>query len=290
MNYILLLFGSAFFMACQSLLTKHTLHKVHAMEFMGTRGIVMLPLLVLLLPFIEWQITFWGLMMTLLLSVVLTGAILYRIKAVRHLEVSTTAPLMNLSPLFLLVIAGVFLQEVPTGVQIAGILLIVMGAYTLQVPNLKNIFAPFRTFLHSKYLHYIIFALLALAFAATTERYMLQEQLTSPFTYVFFIWLFISIFSIALDIYRFGPGEMIRDVKAQGVSFGLVALFSLGSSTLYLLAINQPEALVAIAIPIKRFSTLIVTVVGGRINKEHGLLKKSLGCLVMIAGGVLVII
>jgi len=47
---------------------------------------------------------------------------------------------------------------------------------------------------------------------------------------------------------------------------------------------------VSLVIPIKRMSTLISTVVGGELFGEEHLLRKSVACLVMIAGAYLIIV
>jgi drug/metabolite transporter (DMT)-like permease len=290
MHWSIFFLVSAVFIACADLMTKKTLHRVHALEFMGSRSVVMIPLILCMIPFVTWSISAQTLLIILVLGAILTFAILYRIKAVRHLEVSTTAPLMNLTPVFLIAFAATFLQEMPTGKQIAGIILIMGGAYVIQVKSSKHIFEPIQQFFKSKYIQYIFFALVVFAFTATTERFLIRKGAVDPITYLFFVWLFISIIGIALDLYRYGPKDMIYDIKNRAAPFFLIGLFALLASIFYMYGISQEKALIAVAIPIKRFSTLIVTLVGGSMFHEKNLVRKAVGCIIMVMGGLLIIL
>ncbi|MDY6777976.1 MAG: EamA family transporter, partial [Candidatus Nanohaloarchaea archaeon] len=49
-------------------------------------------------------------------------------------------------------------------------------------------------------------------------------------------------------------------------------------------------AMVSLVVPIKRLSTLLATVLGGELFGEEHLLRKSLGCVLMIAGAYLIIV
>ncbi len=114
-------------------------------------------------------------------------------------DFSLVYPLTRLTPLFTLFIGLIFLKEVLTITSILGILLIVIGIYTIHIKDIKNIFAPL---LHIREMP-SIFALLA-AFVATF--YSLSTKLASasinPFVFVYFSYIFMVICWLPLLLLR----------------------------------------------------------------------------------------
>jgi uncharacterized membrane protein len=54
-------------------------------------------------------------------------------------------------------------------------------------------------------------------------------------------------------------------------------------------AISLPGVMISLVIPIKRLSALFSTVIGGELFHEKYLLRKSIACVVMIIGAVLIV-
>jgi len=105
-----------------------------------------LPFLLPFLPFMEiprLNRTFWlALAVGGILHVAAT--ILY-IKALRSSDLSLTVPMITFTPLFLLLTSPVMTGEVPAPLTIVGIILIVVGAYLINIHDLKKGFAaPFK--------------------------------------------------------------------------------------------------------------------------------------------------
>lgn len=285
----MLILFSAVFLAVSDLVTKHSLQRMHAMELIGVKGIIMLPLLLVLIPFIDLRQPIEIYIITALVGTLLTFAILYRTKGVRHLDISLTAPLMNFSPIFVLALGIVFLQEYPTSRQLIGILLLVVGAYAVQVKSSRNLLEPISQMLSSRYIQYIIFALLAFSVTAMIDRFTLTTYTVTPVTYLFLVWLFASLIAIGLDVYNYGTADLVYDLRNRKLPVILIAVCILISSLLFLEGVSRPEAYIALAIPLKRTSTLMVTLIGGNMFHEQHIWRKAISCIIMIVGVLIIV-
>ena len=284
-------FAAAVFHAMGSIIGKKVLQHDHALEYGASQGIYLL-LLVFVLPFLNLAYDWRVFVALYVISVVLTAGNLYYLRSVRHSELSSCMPLMNISPLFLLVIAFVLLGETPDTLAVLGVFLLVMGTYLLQMGTAghhKGILAPFRTLLKSRYALYMIFAMLIFSFTATMQKAVVNWGV-DVFTIVVLVRLFMGINYVTFESAKHGFGEILGHLKQDGMQIFGSTFSSFMSDVALILAMGVPGALVSLIIPVKRLSTFFTSLIGGRLFHEHRIGLKLLACCVMLVGVVLVVV
>lgn len=284
MLWVLYGLGSAVFYAMSALISKKVMGRAHALEYAGSQGFYGL-ILVLALPFIDLDLGIGIYASLYIISVVLAAGNLYYLKSIRHSELSSTIPLMNISPVFLLVIAFLLLGERPAPMDIIGVFLLIAGAYLVQLAGTKHkdVLAPFRALLRSRYALYMIFAMFVFSLTATMQKAVVNWGV--PVASILVLTrLFIGFNYVALETVQHGFKEIRDNIRKDGASFFAAGVSGFISDLFLLLAMATPGALVSLIIPMKRTSTFITSLVGGKLFHEHNLTYKLVGCTVMILG------
>ena len=278
----------AFLLALSDVLTKKLLFKEHALEFLSTKGFTMLIILLVSIPLVR-QVPSWNLLLLIyFVSLTISVALWLEAKAFRHLEISVMEPLYNLSPIFLVLFAFLFLGERLSIVQGIGVVCLVIGAYVLEWSHSsKNVFAPLKAMASSSPTRYLLIALVLLSAVSTFERYLVTHLLDA-FTYTYFAWLFICINLIVLDWYFFRLKQVKQDLKKYGFWTFVVALMHFVSILMHMYAVTI--AAVSLVLPVRRLSTLFATFLGGRIFHEKGLSSRILACVILLIGAILIIV
>jgi len=287
MIWVLYALLSAIFLSISEIFQKKGLFKEHAMEFNVAKFSFSFLLLLVLIPFVDFNIPIvvW---LIFLFSVTL-GAIgnLYRSKAYKHMEISSVAPFFNLSPAFVAVIAFFILGEQITGKQISGIIVLIIGAYVLEVDhNIHNLLGPIKKIIRSKYLHYIFLVLLLFGFCAIIDKKLITDYL-DPFQMLFLASLFLVLNYFSMSFFSYGF-KGIKDSFKKGKKEAFLSAF-FWNIEIFFCYMALSLQLVSLVIPIKRLSTLFTTIGGGTIFKDKGLHLKVIACIIMFAGAYLVV-
>ncbi len=283
-------FGSAIFGAIANIINKKILTHEHVQEFTATEGIVMTVLALILLPFVNLQQPWYVYLFIYFVSIMVAAGSIFYLKGLRHGEISTISPLMNLSPIFLLIISFVILSEVPTSKQYVGIFFLIFGAYALEVGiTNRGFLEPVKRFLKSKITHFLIFAMVIFSITATFDK-LIVTRYTNFITYLFLLTVFKSFNFIFLEVYKFGWRDVKKDFKKDWKmlwSSGIASMLSQGS---YLIAASMPNAMISLIVPIKRTGNLFTTIFGGKLFHEKNLFVKILACIIMIWGAVFILL
>lgn len=73
------------------------------------------------------------------------------IKAIKISPLSLTLPMLTFTPIFLLLTSPLIVGEFPSIIGVLGIILIVLGAYTLNIKDVKKgFFSPFKSLVKEK--------------------------------------------------------------------------------------------------------------------------------------------
>jgi bacterial/archaeal transporter family protein len=283
LDWILLSIISALFFSFHDILRKKILNKEHSLELLSVTFITIFIIQLALIPFYSLKISLIDLFFTFTRSILTALAFLFITRSLKHMEISSIAPLNNLTPLFLLVLSYFILYEKITLFQFIGITLIIFGTYLLQIHN--HFLNPLKhlKLLNNKYILYAIFSAFLLALSAIISKHVLKT--TEVMTYLFYSYLFIALFFVISSIIFY---KGINDFK-HGFSKGtyiipVIALFFVFSDWAYFVALAMPTVLVSLVIPIKRLSTLFSILLGGSLFKEKFILHKVLSSLVIIVG------
>ncbi|MCK4522182.1 MAG: EamA family transporter [Nanoarchaeota archaeon] len=279
--------GSAVFSTLFTLFRKKGMSKEHAMEFEVTRTTFAALFGLLLIPLLTFRYTIASILIIYSLSIIVVAGILLESKSLRHMEVSAVAPLFNLTPGFLAILAFIFLRESLSRPQIGGLVLLIAGSYVLETDR-NSFFQSFIKHIRSRYIGYAIAAALIFSITALLDKYVINFH-TTPFDFLFLVWFFISLNFIIISTIKYNG---IRGIKhcldIAGYKVVLASLFSFLANAFYVYALSI--AYVSLVIPIRRLSTIMTTIIGGELFHEKALLRKSIACVIMIVGAYFIII
>lgn len=277
--------------ATQVIVQKKVLFKEHAMSFSATLAVVAAVIAMPFLFIVDYsKITLLAWIIMYSISIFGSIAFLLIAKAIRHMDVSSSSPLLVISPAFTAIIAWIILGETLTLLQISGVALLIFGSYILELKKHHDLLEPFRVFRRSKYIHYIVLALILYAICGTGDRFVLGTANLSvaPEAYMAIMHIFLAInYLFMISIFHDGFKEIKSGLKRNGWWVLLVAGLTFGYRYSQVFAIK--DANIALVSSIKRSAALFTTIIGGRLFHEKNIFRKSIACL-MIIGGILIII
>lgn len=284
MVWFLLSLTSAVTLATVDALSKHALkdskEEVVAWASWGFSA----PILLTTLLFIEipsLDQTFWAATI-LALPLELVAVLLY-IRSIKISPLSLTIPFLALTPVFLIVTSFLMLGELPDLSGMAGIILIAIGAYLLNLNSYsKGFFAPIRAIAREK--GSILMVAVAFIYSITSNLGKIAVLHSSP---MFFAAAYTTIFSMF-----FLPYVIFRERKAADTIKARAPIFLLMGSVFaimviaHFLAIGQVE--VAYMISVKRTSMIFSVLYGWLFFKEERIRERLIGSVVMVTGVVLI--
>lgn len=280
--WYLFAFGAAAAIVIRDLANKRALHAEHALEMLVAQAFFFTPLLIILGFFIPTRLPAGTVAIIYLVSLVGTVGILLRVRGLRHLDVGHAAPLENVNPLFLLLIAGIFIGERLTAAQLAGVLLVVAGTYILQgSEEYPGILGPVRHLARDRFAWITILAAFVLSISQTFDKHLISAGI-DPFTYLFWIWLFINLNFLVLHLLRYRWHGLRVDLVRDWRWLGLAAAALFAQMVCYYLAVA--EGPITLILPINRLSALGLILVGGKLFHEHGLGRRAVAVGLMITG------
>jgi len=208
--------------------------------------------------------------------------------AISKSPISLIAPISSFSPVFTTFIAIFALNEIPAPVKFGGILLVVVGAYLLNVADAREgILTPFKTLFSHKGVLLYLAAYFIWSITPIFQKKAIFE--TSPQVPLFasiigmvFCFIFLTPFAIKKAIKNF------REVKSN-----LKWLVVSGVGTAFSQAAAYAAfalAFVGYATSIFRLSALFIIIMGGVFLKEERIKERLLGASVMLAGAILLVL
>ena len=277
----------AIWSAAQAFLTKKLTKKINPLGLLYAFFLFNIPITFILLLFLGGipQVT-----QNFYLYIGIAGfldaiAFVFSILAISRSSISLIAPIASFTPVFTTIIAIFALNEVPTPLKFLGILLVVIGAYLLNVADIKQgILAPFKTLFSHKGVLLFLLANFIWSITPIFQKKAIFE--TSPQIPLFasvigmcFVFLFLTPFAFKKAM------ASLKEVKANikwfaingvGNAFAQAAAFAAFSLT-YL----------GYATAVFRLSTLFIIIFGGVFLKEERIRERLLGGGVMVLGTIL---
>lgn len=280
MNWLILAILTAFFESLKDLMSKRSLSKVDEYLVVWSLSGLSLPLLLSLLFFIDIPPLNWQFWLALVVggSLNIIAMILY-IKALNLADLSLTVPLVTFTPLFLIITSPILVQEYPSYLDCFGIILIVLGAYLLNIKSRKQGYlAPFQALLTQTGAKLMLVVAMIWSITANVDK--LGVQNSSPIFWSIAIYSFIALGLLPIVIYR-------CSVFSLKINKHLPLLLPIGifngiAIILQMQAINL--AMVAQVISVKRTSVLFSVFWGYLILQETGLKERAIGAMIMVIG------
>jgi drug/metabolite transporter (DMT)-like permease len=222
------------------------------------------------------------LLTVILIPLEIAAMILY-IKALSRYDLSMTAPLLSLTPLFLLITGSVFLGETITITGVAGVLLILLGIYVMNISHLKEgMLAPFKCLLKNE--GAVLVIIVALIYTVTSTMGKKVVTLTGS-SFFSFWYLFLLSFAIIPVMYWKGesPFQIFKNFRINLLIGTLVGLATYTIFTAY------NYAPIAYVIAVKRTSIIFSVLLGRIVFKERFFGQRVVGAAIALAGIIIII-
>jgi len=212
--------------------------------------------------------------------------ILY-MQALRLSPLSIVAPLLSLSPVFMLAVPFLLIGErisLPAGI---GVLLIASGAYVLNVGAVKRgLLEPFKALLRQRGAVYMCLVALLFSFTATLSKKAIM--LATPLHYMAVYWTGI-VFGMAPLIFFFYRGkwrETIQDGVVRKALLPALLFVTAVFAAAYAMSITK----VTYVTTVKRLSVLFSILLAGTVLKEESIRERFAGGTLMVIGFGLIVL
>ncbi len=278
MSWIIYALITAFSIATADAISKKALIRSNEYVIAWVRQGYALPFLTVVFFFIEippLDRTFW---LTLLIVIPLdvTAIILY-VKAISLSPLSLTIPFIALSPVFVIITGYIILGELPDLSGLFGILLIVTGAYLLNVRATRHgVLGPVKAIRREK--GSVLMIIVALIYSATSTLGKVAVLHSSP---LFFGAFYPFILTIIFTVIAGFKGQLSGVISRPRI-FLLIGFFTAMMMLSHFVAISLTD--VAYMISVKRCSLLFSVAYGWILFGEKNIAERSIGALLMIAG------
>lgn len=283
---LMLALGTALFEASKSIAYKIALRQAPvplvALSSAGGTALVLAPVVAWLgLP--ELDVWFWvALLVSGSLNII--NYILY-LKAIAGGDVSLVLPLMNFSPLVMLVTSPLITGEVPSIMGAMGMVLIVAGAYAMHVSAThKGLLAPFRAIWELPAARMMLAVAVLAAITSNFDKIGIEHSkgilwgvATSSFVSVFFLGLLI--------VRVQNPVQAAVKNWRQLAPIVVCQVLVVSTHMTALDWANTPYV-----ISLKRTSALFAVLLGHWLLREGGFRKRLLGATLMVVGVVLIVL
>ena len=196
------------------------------------------------------------------------------IKALSVGELSSVAPINSYKPIVALLIAFLYLGEVPSLISLIGIIFIIVGTYF--------IFNTKKSLLYNK--NAIFFRVLALIFSGAEAVFIKKIILLTNVHLSLFLWAFSGLMFASVFVCITKEFPQIPPIKEQ--SFLILSVLAMQYTTNYVFANMN----VSSALALFQLSTLLSVFLGINIFKEKGLIRKMAASILMIIGAAIVIL
>lgn len=214
-------------------------------------------------------------------SINILTTVLY-MKALKYSELSLVKPITTFTPLFLLITSPLIVGEIPSFLGLCGVILIVLGAYILNIKQIrKNFSAPLKALFKEKGVKLMF--IVAFLWSISSNFDKIGVTSSSPIFWIIAIHVFISI-----CLFPFAYKKLCKKRFKDSVKILIPLGFVSGISLLcQMIAIKL--ALVAYVISIKRTSSIISVIFGYLFLNEKNVKERFFGAFIMVVGVIFIV-
>ncbi len=215
------------------------------------------------------------------------AAIMLYYKALRVSPLSLSLPFLSFTPVFVIVLSFVLVGQPVSPAGAAGIVLIGLGGYTLNLSALRSGFLePLRAVARERGSLFMLSV--ALIYSATSALGKIAIDHSAPAFFGFFYLLALALCMLPVIIRRSGTGRFPCLLKSTFRAAVPPAVFDVAATVSYLYAVSMGN--VAYTVAVKRTSLLIGTVYGFLLFRERNVRERLFGAILMLTGFVVVVL
>jgi drug/metabolite transporter (DMT)-like permease len=266
----------AFFLSLSDFFTKKYAHHANDAALAFSRIFFGLPLL--------WAIVFMegvpeidpGILLVFAAALPLEfAATLLYMKSLRVSPLSLTVPFLSFTPAFLLITSPLIMGEVPSWQGMAGVIIIVAGAYILNMGSVKGgLLMPLRMIFREKGSWMML--IVALIYSITSNLGKKGILSSNP---SFFAASYFTLLSLVLYLPLMRSGGIKIVFKKELLVIGTLSALMI---SFHMIALKL--VYVSYMISVKRSSMLFSIILGALFFKEKDFSKKIAGGMIMLAG------
>ncbi|MAF42804.1 MAG: hypothetical protein CMI54_01365 [Parcubacteria group bacterium] len=241
-----------------------------------------LPYFVFMLLWSGWAVTdftFWW--STILAAVVNVGGFLLLMKALKIGNISQVIPFLSFTPLFLLVVSNLMLGEFPNSSGLLGVVIIVGGAYIVQLDKEGGFLGPFKSIMKSKATKLVLATAFLYSITSTLSKVAILNS--NPMT---FLIVYQGLAGLILIPLMQKSEQKVEEFRSHIKPLALMGL--LEALTLICQMIAVSTGLVSYIVSLKRTSAIWSVVLGYFIFREKNIKLRLIGASLMIIGIVLI--
>jgi drug/metabolite transporter (DMT)-like permease len=192
---------------------------------------------------------------------------------------------MAISPMVIAVLAFIFLGESLKPLEVAGIVLISIGTYSLELKKGEGVLYPFSVLAGSKHHRYLLAALALISISSVIDKALLTNFKLPPITFLVFqnFFFFVIFFVIALIT---GRGKSFAVNKNVLILIVIIAVLTV------LYRWSQIEATkiapVGLVISVKRLSVLFASIAGAQLFKEGDYVRRAIATVLIVGGAMMI--
>jgi len=242
------------------------------------------PFMVIIIPFIDkpeldgvfYMATFMAIPFDMI-------ALLLYMKAIKVSPLSLTLPFLSLTPVFLIGTSYIILGERPDKSGFIGIILVVIGAYLLNVHTInRGLFEPFKAIAREQGSVLMIIVAFTFSIGVCFGKIAIQHSDPIFFSVVYSILLSFFLFLVI----SFKTRQFFSKAISRPVPFLLIGILITIMVITHVKAINLVE--VSYMISVKRLSILFGVIYGVVFFKETNIKERFFGATVMVSGIIMI--
>ena len=243
-----------------------------------------LPFMAAIIPFIEKpeldSIFYMAIFLAVPLDII---ALLLYMKAIKVSPLSLTLPFLSLTPVFLIGTSYIILGERPDKSGFIGIVLVVIGAYLLNVHTIsRGLLEPFKAIAKEQGSVLMIIVAFTFSIGACIGKIAVQHSNPIFFSVVYSFLLSLFLFLVI----SFRNKQFLSKVTSRPILFLLIGILITIMIITHVKAINLVE--VAYMVSVKRLSILFGVIYGVVFFKETNIKERLLGATVMVSGIIMI--
>lgn len=214
------------------------------------------------------------------------AAIMLYYRALRLSPLSLSLPFLSLTPLFLILFSWVIVGDPVSAAGAAGIALIGLGGYTLNLSALRTGFlAPFRAIVQERGSLYMLVVALIFSVTSALGKVAIDHSAPAFFGATYFGVLVVCLLPIIA--HRSGNGIALA-LRGNLRAAVLPALFDAVATVSHVYAVSMTN--VAYMVSVKRISLLIGSLYGFLLFRERNVRERMIGAVLMFAGFVVIMV
>lgn len=208
-------------------------------------------------------------------------AYVFYMKAIKISPLSLTVPFLSLTPICLMIIPYVILGESVSILGGAGILLIALGSYTLNMKEIsKGFFEPVRAISREKGSVFMIITAILYGFTNTFGKQAIENSSALFFGVTYNIVFFMALSPV---IFKIGKIHLRGHICSKALGAAIAPGF-FAAITVIFYTVAMSLANVAYMVAVSRLSLLVGVIYGHFLFKETGFRERLIGTMLMLIG------